>query len=302
MPIRPTGGLLFRSAGGISAGASAGPALRGGPGAGSRYHCAVAGATAVRRSPVPPGGGLRAASGRAGRSGIGRSRPARGSATAGVSSLLGGPFLPALFWPHRFGADPGRIALPLRRRRRDGGPAPLVPPGGGLGAASGRAGANRRGNSPYPLATGRWAAFPFFDGRDSGPRFFCSVGFERKRQRTAALQNRRRRGGAPVPPGGGLGSGRATTAPSPARRRSDAPLPPGGGLSGWLRDRRSERRPRSCSSAVCRCRPNGVGNPAARGTQQRWSQRGPGGHSAFRCPSGWTQIVHPSLEDPASSR
>jgi len=116
---------------------------------------------------------------------------------------------------------PRRQERPDRRRAGDGGP-PLPPSSqaAGSGGRFGPGGPKRRGDSSYRLSAGRWAAFPFFDGLDSGPRFFSSVGFERKRQRTAALQNRRRRGAGPVGQAGARGPGAALPVP---RRRFGSP-------------------------------------------------------------------------------
>ncbi len=96
LPMPATGAFLSLG-GGRFATACLPPAPRGGPEGGSRYHCSVAGATAVRRSPVPPGGRLGAAS--AGRRSGDRERATVLPATGGCLSLGGRSFLPPLAWP-----------------------------------------------------------------------------------------------------------------------------------------------------------------------------------------------------------
>ena len=95
-----------------------------------------------------------------------------------------GWFFPPLPWSPWIwgGPGPGRATTAPPSPRRRSGPARRRAPGR-LGRWP-----KRRAISPNLLPTGRWAAFPFFDGLDSGPRFASSVGFQRKRQRTAALQ------------------------------------------------------------------------------------------------------------------
>jgi len=93
----------------------------GGPGDGSRYQCAVAGATAARRSLRPA---RRRARGRFGPGGPKRRNRARAipyAATGGFSFAPRGPFVAALPWRQRLGADPrtGRAtSAPSPARRR----------------------------------------------------------------------------------------------------------------------------------------------------------------------------------------
>ncbi len=121
-----TGGFSFARRGSFLPALGLAPAPWGGPGAGSRYQCAVAGATAVRRSLRP-----------AGRRARGPLRPGRAEAVgesaphgacrrwAGFSFARRGVFLPALAWRRRLGADPGpgrATSAPSPARRRSAAP------------------------------------------------------------------------------------------------------------------------------------------------------------------------------------
>ncbi len=110
------------------------------------------------------------------------------------------PFAGALGKPQGLGRTRGRVAPPLRRRRRDGGP-PLPSSRQAAGSGPLRPAAGEPGESARHC--------PFRDGRAALPSAgVISAG--------ASL------GPAPW---GGPGPGRATTAPSPARRRSGSPRP-----------------------------------------------------------------------------
>ncbi len=84
---------------------------------------------------IPPGGELGAASA-TGRSGE-RERAPSPSPRRGAVFSPGGVVSASVLGASALGRTRGRVALPLLRRRSDGGP---DPPGGGLRAASARAG------------------------------------------------------------------------------------------------------------------------------------------------------------------
>jgi len=143
-PRSRDGRPFLRSAGAISAGASLAPALWGGPGDGSRYHCSAVAAAELRSRQAAGSRPLRPGRAEAGRA----SAPTIPEpATGGLLCAQWGSFLRALAWSQCVGADPGRVALPLLRRRSGGAP---DPPGGGLAAASARAG--RSGESERAIA------------------------------------------------------------------------------------------------------------------------------------------------------
>jgi len=130
------GGLSFLSKGMLFARACAEPLGLERTRAGSPCQCAVAGATAVRRSPHPAG---RRTRGRFAPGGPKRREGARQrrSCDGGRFFARRGSLLAALARPQRLGADPGTgraTSAPSPARRRSA--APLIPPGGGLGAAS----------------------------------------------------------------------------------------------------------------------------------------------------------------------
>ncbi len=125
IPEPATGGLLCARWGGHFRERFLGPSALGRTRAGSRYQCAVAGATAVRRSFRPARRRARAASGRAGRSGERERAPLPIPRRAGCFSLGGGHFCRRFLGASALGRTRGRVALPMRRRRRDGGP-PLL--------------------------------------------------------------------------------------------------------------------------------------------------------------------------------
>ncbi len=97
------------------------PWVWGGPGAGSRYHCSAVAAAEVR-SREAAGSGAASASGRSGERG--RTTVAPATAAVRLCSWPGLPFHCAGIMAVRaMGRTRGRVTLPLRRRRRDGGPA-----------------------------------------------------------------------------------------------------------------------------------------------------------------------------------
>jgi len=142
--------------------------------AGSRYHCSAVAAAELRSRLAAGSRPLRPA-GEAARDGA---RPCQMKPRLGFSSAHRGHLCERLLGAHSSGADPrpgrattappsqrqssgpagrrarGRVAPPLLRGRRGGGP---VPPGGGPGAASaraGRSGERRRASLPNEATAG----------------------------------------------------------------------------------------------------------------------------------------------------
>ncbi len=204
------GGRLCARRGSFRAGASLAATRWGGPGDGSRYRCAVAGATAVRR----PRPASRRARGRFGRrpKRRERARPLAHPGGGGPSFARRRPFLPPLAWPQHPGADPrtGRATTAPPSPRRRSGPAwrratLLVFPGdcssekpggcprrGPCGHRAGGEPAARRGKNARLVAkaparrrlgaAGGWRAGPARPGRAGVP-----------------MRRRRRDGGPPLP-------------------------------------------------------------------------------------------------------
>ena len=108
---------------------------------------------------IPPGGGFRGRFGqRAEAASEGALSPI--SRRAGISPFDGDDSCHRFAGPMALERTRGRVALPLLRRRSGGAP---IPPGGGLGAASaraGRSGEGERARSPIP----RRAAFSSVGG------------------------------------------------------------------------------------------------------------------------------------------
>ena len=144
-----------------------------------------------------------------------RARAIGDPATGGFSFPARGPFAPGLPWRQRAGADPSRVALPMRRRRRDGGPPlPFSRLAAGSGALRpGRAEAARE--SGRPIADRATGGLFSRRGRHVCRRFLGAGALGRTRGRVALPMRRRRRdGGPPLPSsrqaaGSGAASARA---------------------------------------------------------------------------------------------
>ncbi len=196
------GGLFFRSAGVIIATACLAPWLWGGPGAGSRYQCSAVAAAEVRsRRAAGPG----AASAR-GRSGERGRAPLPIRPRAGFAALRGGHFCHRLLGASALERTRGRVALLMRRRRREGGPAPR-PARRRAPGRFGPGGPKRREIRRAPSLMLRRGAFLSLRGGHSWQRSLGASALGRTRGRVALPVLRRCSGGAPVPPGGRLDAG-----------------------------------------------------------------------------------------------
>ncbi len=179
----------------------------------------------------PSGGGLRAASARAGRSSRREHGPFALPATGGVFALGGGHFCRRFLGATALGRTQGRVALPMLRRRSGGGP---VPPGGGLRAASAgrRSGERERAPLPIPRRAGcfslggdhfcsRFLGASALGRTRAGSRYQCAVAGATAVRRSPRPARRRARRLPRLRP-----LAKASDA-DPARRQARGPLRPG---------------------------------------------------------------------------
>ncbi len=179
--------------------------------AGSRYHCSAVAAAEVRSREAAGSWPLRPGRAEAARASA-RHRRARDRRaflrSAGVIVAT------ASLAPMALGRTRGRVALPMRRRWRDGGPPLPHPPGRrapGRFGPGGQSGDRERAPLPFPRRAGCFS----LGGGQFCHRLFGAGASGRTRGRVALPVRRRRRDGGP-------------TSPGPAARRAALPAFPSG--------------------------------------------------------------------------